>query len=375
MPRSPRVSGGYGLHVRVLTAGEQLPYGLFMSYENPVDVPLAAAARRRGKTMDMRSLNRSFAFRRDVAMRHARMSERLVTHQIVIECCPVCGEGGAAPFTTIHGFPYVQCATCELIYTTRPPGDQALRAIYSEEGEGRAAQAKVYLDDDLFARRVAQIATPKVDHVASFVPPTGKWIDIGCATGEILTAARAAGWETLGFETDPGEIAFARARGLTIIEGYLTPDTAPAHLQDAAVVSVLNVIEHVLRPAEFVAGLARAMKNGAHLVLEVPRHPSLSSLSNLLYPDLACRHMYAPEHLHVFSESAMDRILERAEMVPVSVWTFGQDFQELISMSALSAGVPESPFLASVFDLTPRLQQAIDDADFSDSLFVVARKR
>ena len=71
----------------------------------------------------------------------------------------------------------------------------------------------------------------------------------------------------------------------------------------------------------------------------------------------------------------MERLLERANLEPVSIWTFGQDFQELISSASLMAGVAENPFLNSVFDLTPRVQQAIDDADFSDTMFVISRKQ
>ncbi len=116
------------------------------------------------------------------------------------------------------------------------------------------------------------------------------------------------------------------------------------------------------------------MQTGAYAVIEVPRHPSLSSFAALTFPANACRHLYAPEHLHVFTEQSMAVMLDKAGLLPLSVWTFGQDFQELVSAAALAAGIDEAGYFQRVCDLAPAMQQAIDDADFSDVIFVVAKK-
>lgn len=323
----------------------------------------------------MRSLDRSFAWRKDAADRYRAISERLDDGRVLVTGCPICGQPDRALFTEVCGFAFVQCDECGHIYMASPPDQVTVRDLYSQDEDARAAQARVYVDNGLFLRRVEQIARPKVEHVRSIVAPGGKWIDVGCATGEILAAARDAGWEPLGLETDPTEIDFARSRGLNVLQEYVTDRNASRWLADASVLSLLNMLEHMVRPAELLAEMVEPLGSGAHVVIEVPRHPSISSLSNMLFPKVACRHAYAPEHLHVFSEDAMERMLARADLEPMSIWTFGQDFQELISSASLMAGVAESPFLSSIFDLTPCVQQAIDDADFSDDMFVVSRKR
>ena len=70
----------------------------------------------------------------------------------------------------------------------------------------------------------------------------------------------------------------------------------------------------------------------------------------------------------------MTVMLAKAGLVPLSIWTFGQDFQELVSAAALAAGIDQAGYFQRVYDLAPTMQQAIDDADFSDVIFVVARK-
>lgn len=325
--------------------------------------------------MDLRGLNRSFAWRKDVIDRHRSICERLGDRRTQVTACPLCKSAAFTAFTVVREFPFAECDACKHVFMTAPPDPAAVHDLYSADKEGRAAQAKIYVDDTLFAKRVEQIAKPKVSFVAEVVPPTGVWFDVGCATGEMLAAARDAGWTARGVETDPTEVAFARGKGIDVREQFVTPTNAGELLADASVLSLLNILEHINDPAAMLAGLAGALPRGAHVVIEVPRHPSLSSLANMLFPAVASRHMYAPEHLHVFSERAMEQMLAGAGLGAVAVWTFGQDFQELISSASLAAGATENRFIEAVFGLTPRLQQAIDDADFSDVMFLVARKR
>jgi hypothetical protein len=155
----------------------------------------------------------------------------------------------------------------------------------------------------------------------------------------------------------------------------VTAENASRYLGTAQIVSVLNVLEHLIRPADLTNAVSAGLQRGAPVVVEVPRHPPLSSFASLLFPQLACRHLVAPEHLRIFTERSMEVLLESAGLRAVRVWIFGQDFQELVSSAALASGIAESGFFQTVCDLTPGLQQAIDDADFSDVLFVVARNQ
>jgi 2-polyprenyl-3-methyl-5-hydroxy-6-metoxy-1,4-benzoquinol methylase len=331
--------------------------------------------RRRGKQLDMRSLNRTFLWRKSLADGYRELSFRLLGETIrTLNACPICNGTNLRSFVTIYGFPYLECGSCGHLFSSAQPPEEAMRRMYQEQGEVRSAQNALYMDDALYDRRVAQIAKPKVEHVKSLVPAHGLWLDVGCASGEILSAARDAGWRVRGIEADPGEVKFARRRGFDVIQDFLRGDNADAYVHDAAIVSALNIVEHLVEPSEFMNAISSRLCTGAHVIIEVPRHPSLSSFAAMLYPQTACRHLYAPEHLHVFTEQSMAVLLDKAGLRPINVWIFGQDFQELVSSAALTAGLNESGFFERVCDLTLALQQAIDDADFSDVMFVVATK-
>ena len=338
-------------------------------------IQVPEVSRRRGKPMDMRNLNRTLGWRKGLVSDYKAISARLLEERMrEVVSCPICDGGELRPFVVIYGFPYAECAACGHLFCRKQPTDENVRRLYQELGEIRSAQATLYGDEGLFDRRVAEIARPKVEHVRSLVPADGLWLDVGCATGELLTAAKGAGWRVRGIEADPGAVDFARGKGFDVIHDFVRVDNAGQYVGDARVVSALNILEHMALPVEVVKAISSGMRPGTHVVIEVPRHPSLSSFAALIFPTISCRHLYAPEHLHIFTEQSMEIMLGKADLQPVSVWTFGQDFQELVSGAALAAGIDEGGFFQQVYDLAPRMQQAIDDADFSDVIFVVARK-
>jgi trans-aconitate methyltransferase len=319
--------------------------------------------------MDMRALRRTIDWRRQMAHAHEHTARRLRPGALRASC-PACDGVEHAPFVEIYGFAYHECGRCGHLFLANPPPPEDIAALY----RGVTVQSQVYVGEELFQRRVEQIARPKAAYCAEHVPPGGVWFDVGCGTGELLSVVRTLGWEPRGCEADPAHVQFARTRGLDVLEGYV--DAPPAELAPGVrVLSALNLLEHVPEPKHWLMRMTAPLAAGAHVVIEVPRHPSLSSFSNLLHPDLACRHIYPPDHMHIFTEASLERVLSAADLTARAVWVFGQDYQELIYTGAAHAGLRESAFFHSVVDAGPAIQQAIDAQDLCDVLFVIAEKR
>jgi SAM-dependent methyltransferase len=329
-----------------------------------VDVP-----RRQGKALDMRTLNRSIAWRRQIAIRHAENALRFQP-TLRVTACPACDGAHHSPFLVVYGFNYHECDSCGHLFVENPPAPAEIASLY----KGAPVPAGVYDGDELFKRRVEQIARPKAEFCRATIQPEGHWFDVGCGTGELLSVVREAGWIPRGCDADPAYVSFARRQGIDVIEGYV--DELPAELAGSVrVISALNVLEHVPDPKRWLARLTGPLVSGAHLVLEVPRHPSISSFSNLLYPDLASRHIYPPDHLHIFSEASLEHVLDACGFKARALWVFGQDFQELIYSSAAHAGLAESAFLHRILDASGAIQAAIDSQNLCDVQLVIAQKR
>ena len=75
-------------------------------------------------------------------------------------------------------------------------------------------------------------------------------LDVGCATGEFLAAAKARGWEGYGVETSAIAADYAaRTYGVQIHVGALDSVPWPAGWFDA--VTLWDVIEHVPSPRRY----------------------------------------------------------------------------------------------------------------------------
>ena len=330
--------------------------------------------RRIGKDFSPAALGRDSRWRIDMAAKQRENALRLQGCQIRLFRCPICGSERFEPFASVFEYAWAQCSRCGHLFCETPPDEAAVAGLYSTEGDRRCAQGAIYVDEELFRARVERIARPKVEFVASVVGERGTWVDIGCATGELLAAAQSLGWRSRGVESDADEIAFGRRHGLDIAAGFADASNIGGFIAGARVVSLVNVLEHLREPVELLAAASAAVASGGYVVLEVPRHPSLSSLANQAFPELACRHIYAPDHLHVFTEESAERMLAGAGLAAVALWTFGQDFGDLVD-TVIAARLPGSDARwRMVTGAACGMQKAVDEAGLSDTLFVIARK-
>lgn len=333
------------------------------------------AAVRFSKPMDMRRLNRTPAWRREVAADQAALSARIGAQRGNAACCPICAGAESSALLSVFGFDYVQCGNCGHVYSKTPPDERAVKRLYAGDGApaDRSVQHKIYMDEAVFHRRVADIAAPKVRHVSEFAGASrdGTWFDIGCGTGEVVVAASRQGWKAVGIESDRAECEFARGMGAEVVQEYVTGANARALLAGARVVSFFNILEHIADPAGLLRAVAPSLARGCLVAAEVPRHPSLSSLSNMLFPEMAARHIYAPDHLHAFTDDSFGRLIAGAGIRPLGVWVFGQDFFDLVCSAAAARGMDDSELYGRVVDLAPEVQTAIDRSGLADTLLLV----
>jgi 2-polyprenyl-3-methyl-5-hydroxy-6-metoxy-1,4-benzoquinol methylase len=274
----------------------------------------------------------------------------------------------------VYGYPYVRCLNCSHIYCQTPAAARFLEGLYSGRAKERCIQNLVYLDESIFNQRIGQIARPKVEFINNILAGRGLWVDVGCGAGEILIAAKETGWRVKGIETDKNEAAFARSRGLKVIGSALTVKTVERYLKGANLVSLINILEHLKQPCLLLVAIARSIPRDSHIVMEVPRHPSISSFCAQAFPDLAARHLYPPNHLHVFSERSAALLLERAGLKLIAIWNFGQDFYALAALAAAKAGLRQKGFYQEIEAASSNIQYTLDRQGFSDTMLLVCRK-
>jgi SAM-dependent methyltransferase len=114
-----------------------------------------------------------------------------------------------------------------------------------------------------------------VRQIRSHLQSTGRILDIGCATGLFLFAAREEGWEVEGVDISPSMTAAAREnfKLQTYCGQYHEVDVTERGKFD--VIYSSHVIEHIPNPNEWMEKFRQDLKPGGILCLNVPNQFSI----------------------------------------------------------------------------------------------------
>lgn len=225
--------------------------------------------------------------------------------------CNLCGADNTAPLMEIDGFHIVRCKQCGLIYVNPRHGEEALHEIYTEsyyDHDGITNGVEFYGYDDYlrdeeniritFARRLETI-----ERYAN----KDRLLDVGCATGFFLDLARQRGWEVVGTEVSEYGARYARQYfDLDVRLGSLGELGFGAQAFD--VVTMWDVIEHVVDPTAELREVHRILRKGGLLSIITPDAGSLvARLLGRRWEEFR----RVREHVFFFSKHTLDQMLRK----------------------------------------------------------------
>jgi SAM-dependent methyltransferase len=191
-----------------------------------------------------------------------------------LPACDLCGSHSANHPIVFwkHNTPVVRCTSCGLFYSNPRWKTEFLFGYYDES----------YVQE--YTRTIQETATDPEKNLRRWVPflaplnaarDSNRLLDVGCATGEFMLAARAHGWDAYGVE--PAASAAEVAKGNTGCDVHAgTLDTAPYPDGWFDVVTLWDVIEHVQSPTSYIADVARLVRPGGLLGITTPNIRCLS---------------------------------------------------------------------------------------------------
>jgi len=319
------------------------------------------------KEIDFLKLNRTFEWKKQAALLQKKAAGQKLTIESEIKRCTICDSEDTNLFCTVYDYPYLECAACGHIFLGYQISDASIVEMYQNHAD------TIYLDNDLFDIRVNDIAVPKLKYINNYAPPTTRLLDIGAGVGEIVAAADKIGRHALGVDADPVEVGFAQKRGINVVQTFVTSNNIYSLAEGFNVVTFFNVIEHIKDPLGFLRIVSAALAEDTLVCIEVPRHPSISSICNMAFPNMVHRHIYPPEHLNIFTERSMEIMLRECSLQPVAIWLYGQDFYELVSCAFSESDVKNS-IMNALLNMTNEFQKIIDKTNLSDFMLVLAKK-
>lgn len=178
-----------------------------------------------------------------------------------------------------------------------------------------------------------------VDEFRKVLRPDMKVLDVGCSTGHLLAALKGKVKERVGVELNKREAAFVRrTQNITVYSEPIETVKIPEGPFDLVISS--RVLEHVDDPLDFLKSIARHVKPGGYVYLEVPNAEDamLTALGVREYADFSFRE----PHRWYFSPKTLKRLLAKAGFHGV-VKTV-QRYNVLNAMHWIMNGKPQGNF-------------------------------
>lgn len=221
--------------------------------------------------------------------------------------CPVCGDATNVRAVKDAGARgrFVRCRRCALaLLSPRPASTLDLYTDPSYFGEaetGDHAGYLAYAEDSSVMQRYFEIAAHDLAELAG----RGRLLEVGCANGSFLRAARAAGFEVQGVEPGDSAARVARAAGLPVITGVLDDPSLVTGAWD--VIVLMQTLEHLPDPAAALQRLRALLRPGGVLMMTTPNQQSwLAVLSGSRWFEYK-----APEHLFLYTPRTIAALLAR----------------------------------------------------------------
>lgn len=224
--------------------------------------------------------------------------------------CPACGVSEARDKFEVRGYGIAQCCSCGTLFVRECPLEGEIERLY-ETGSyydlPRASVERIVREN---RRRLAILAKWK---------RTGRFLDVGCAKGQLLDEARRLGYETFGIEPNRINASSACKGGHKVICSGLE-ETEHVYGNDRFdVITCLDVIEHVREPWGVMQRLTRWLDPEGLLVVSTPNY------SGLVAKVLGAKdpYMTPPEHLTFFTKKGLRALAYRCNLAVRATASYG----------------------------------------------------
>lgn len=220
--------------------------------------------------------------------------------------CPVCSARRFRYLFSVETHRLVRCNECHFTLLNPQPSNDELAAIYTQNyflGAGDEAKKA------LFTRLKLRTAESYLDKLAEYSGlRSGKLLEIGSGSGDMLMAAARRGFEVTGVEYSEHACKTARERlagerlNGELICGEIDAIADQVGRFDACVMA--DLIEHVRNPRHFVEVLHRVLKPDGVIFIATPSVDSWSArLMSTQWME------FKPEHLSYFSRKTLEGLL------------------------------------------------------------------
>lgn len=200
------------------------------------------------------------------------------------------------------GYGLIECKSCGLIFLENMAieyTDDLYPKDYIAFKEKISAKKNWFgwVNQEIGLGKKYRAVFKKVKHI-------GTVLDVGCATGLLLDLFNSKGWEVYGVEPSKYAADYARNKlGLNVHIATVQNNHFPDDFFD--VVMLWDVLEHLENPFTDMIELARILKPGGLLILNIP---NIDSNESKIFKQFWAG-WDIPRHKYLFSRTSLEKLI------------------------------------------------------------------
>lgn len=228
--------------------------------------------------------------------------------------CPVCVSRDHKAHWPCDGYSFVQCHSCGLLYQNPQPLHDELIHRYDEE------YFKYELDNEVQFHTLMMLGLRDIrfSSITENLLPTAKtFLDIGCATGMLITSLASQGWKVQGVEVCQPSAEYGRkTNNVPIFAGTL--EEAGFADNSFNVIHCSHLIEHLTDPLRFLWEVSRLLTDGGFFIVTTPNAAGLQArLFKQRWRSAIADHMF------LYSKDTIKRLLSKCGFSALEIKTWG----------------------------------------------------
>jgi SAM-dependent methyltransferase len=233
---------------------------------------------------------------------------------------PSIDGGQFKPYLSCEGFSYVKCNSCGLVQINPQPFAADVERRYRHFYGNEYLTYQLKNETAFFELQKLSFADMGFDRMERELRDRSngqpKVLDIGCATGVMLSYLRDRGWKATGVEISPSAEYARNKRGLNVYSHNLNDCHFPSESFDLVLAS--HLIEHLNDPQALCSEVHRILRPGSYFILITP---NISGFQARFFGNRWRSAIF--DHLYLFSKRTIAAMLGKQGFINEGIYTWG----------------------------------------------------
>lgn len=261
--------------------------------------------------------------------------------------CSLCSDDDYQLLFKKENFKVVRCNKCGLIYINpRPTKDELVIAVSGDFYRQHFIPPAFDAHDNYRTHKTLLRELKNYSRI-------NRLLDVGCASGLFLAAAKEEGWEVKGVDISEPAVSYGRDKlGLDIFLGDLEEASYPDEHFD--VIICRDTIEHIQNPYGLLKEANRILRNEGLIFISTP---NFNSLTRLFLKEKWS--IIIPGHLYYFSRKTAEQMLKKSGFEVKKILTINIEPYEILLGGILGKDIQKNKTREASTDLVTGVQSNI----------------